>query len=269
VADGITLPGTGQVAATDDVTVNGVAGHVQYVKLVDGTSNGTDALPGTAANGLDVDVTRVIPGTTATALGKAEDAAHADGDTGVLLLGVRNYAGAGADGDYSAVAVAADGHLMTETHLDRLRIQTVSSGLTIATTAYTAGDQVGPMFTLANAARVSGGTGRIVGVTLMDESDIIGAYDVVFCRSNITLAADNAAFSISDADALNVIGLVPLAGAFDIGGNRIAQAFNLSVPYDCSGGTSLYASLITRVGHTFFSVGGVDSLALTVWVERD
>lgn len=58
---------------------------------------------GDATNGLDVDVTRVIPGVTATALGKAEDAAHASGDTGVLSLAVRNDAGsalAGTDADY-------------------------------------------------------------------------------------------------------------------------------------------------------------------------
>jgi hypothetical protein len=267
MADGITLPGTGLVAATDEVTVNGVAGHVQYVKLVDGTSNGTDALPGTAANGLDVDVTRVIPGTTATALGKAEDAAHTDGDTGVLLLGVRGYTGAGTDGDYSAVAVASDGHLMTENHFDRLRIAVDSGGLTIATNAYTAGDQVGTQFTLANAARVSGGTGMIRSVILTSAADIIGAFDVVFTRSSITLAADNAAYAISDTDAKAVIGLVPLAGAYDIGNNRIAQAHNLAIPYDCSGGTSLYASLITRVGHTFFAA--VTDLQLQVFVERD
>lgn len=35
-------------------------------------------------------VNSVIPTVTATALGKAEDAAHASGDTGVMVLGVRN-----------------------------------------------------------------------------------------------------------------------------------------------------------------------------------
>lgn len=35
------------------------------------------------------DITSVIPGVAATNLGKAEDAAHASGDTGVLLLAVR------------------------------------------------------------------------------------------------------------------------------------------------------------------------------------
>ena len=270
MADGVAITaGSGTTIATDEVTVNGVAGHVQYVKLVDGASNGTDGVPGTAANGLDVDVTRVIPGTTATALGKAEDAAHTDGDTGVLMMGVRNYAGAGTDGDYSALSIASDGLLRVDAHRDLVRIadSSAASELTIAATAYTAGDQVGVMFQFANAARATGGTGTLVGMQLTSAADIIGAYDVVLCRSNITLAANNAVFDISDTDALEVIGIVQLAGAFDIGSNRIAQAFNLAIPYDCSGGTTLYAALITRVGHTFF--GAHTDLQLTAWVERN
>lgn len=264
MADNVAITaGSGTTIATDDVA--GV--HYQRVKLVNGTLDATDAIGGDATNGLDVDVTRVIPGTSATHLGKAEDAAHADGDTGVLMLGVRNYTGAGSDGDYSALSTTSTGELRTYAHRDLLRIAVNSGGLTTSVTAYTAGDQVGTQFTLANAARASGGTGTIVGVTLTSAADIIGAYDVVFTRSSITLASDNAAYAISDSDALAVVGLVQLAGAFDIGNNRIAQAFNLAIPYDCSGGTSLYAGLITRVGHTFFAAA--TDLQLTVWVERN
>lgn len=159
------------------------------------------------------------------------------------------------------------GGLHVVSHVDTLRIAVDSGGLTTATTAYTAGDQVGTQFTLASAARASGGTGRIASVVLTSAADIIGAYDVVFMRSSITLAADNAAFAISDAHAKAVLGIVQLAGAFDIGNNRIAQAHNLAIPYDCSGGTSLYAALITRAGHTFF--GATTDLQLQVFVERN
>lgn len=61
-------------------------------------------------------VDSIIPGVTATSLGKAEDAAHVSGDTGVMLLGVRNDASAvltSADGDYSALAVDSAGRLKT------------------------------------------------------------------------------------------------------------------------------------------------------------
>jgi hypothetical protein len=47
------------VASTDEVTIGGVLAQVQRVKLVDGTDGGTELIGGTAANGLEVDVTRI------------------------------------------------------------------------------------------------------------------------------------------------------------------------------------------------------------------
>ena len=67
----------------------------------------------------DVDVTSVVPGTGATNLGKAEDAAHSSGDTGVMALAVRNdvlEALGGSDGDYASLQVTKTGALnVTET----------------------------------------------------------------------------------------------------------------------------------------------------------
>lgn len=78
--------------------------------------NGTtfDRARGDITNGLDVDVTRIIPGTTATALGKAEDAAHTTGDTGVQILAVRKDTAAAladTDGDYAPLEIDANGRL--------------------------------------------------------------------------------------------------------------------------------------------------------------
>lgn len=54
----------------------------------------------------------LYPGTTADSLGKAEDAAHASGDVGILQLGVRNDSGAalsGTDLDYTPIATNSRG----------------------------------------------------------------------------------------------------------------------------------------------------------------
>lgn len=167
------------------------------------------------------------------------------------------------DGDVSATAP-----LNVQTKKDQLRTKVNTSSLTLASTAYTAGDQVGTLLTVANAARASGGGGRITQVMLLDVNDVIGAYDVVFFDQSVTLSGgDNGVFSISDSDADNLIALVQLAGGFDITNNRIAMAQNLSIPYVCVGGTSLYAGLINRFGHTFFTAN--TDLHLHVWVERD
>jgi hypothetical protein len=283
--DVLTLPalvaGTafvGKVQITDgtnDAVVDTVHGdaesntenHLDVAAKLQGYNGTTwDRLRTDTTNGLDVDVTRVIPGTTTTALGKAEDAGHTDADTGVMVLGVRNYAGAGTDGDYSAIRVNSEGMPEVVPRSNLVRVSVTSGGLTTSVTSYTAGDQVGTQFTIAGAARASGGYGWIRSVVLQDLQDIIGAYEVAFFRASVTPAADNAAFSISTTDVLQLVALVPLNGAYDIGATRVAQAHSLAIPYDCSGGTSLYACLQTKGAHTFFS-GGVTQLRLVVQLE--
>ncbi len=116
MSDNVPLPALSGTVATDDVAVNGgSSAQVQFVKLVDGTANGTNGLPGDSTNGLDVDVTRIVPGTGATNLGKAEDAAASSGDTGVFALAVRRDTptSSAAAGDYHEMQVDATGHLWT------------------------------------------------------------------------------------------------------------------------------------------------------------
>lgn len=115
MADNVAITaGAGTTVATDEVNTGGGAAHVQLMKLLDGTDGGTDRIQGTAANGLEVDVTRIVPGTGASNLGKAEDAAHTTGDVGVMALTVRQDTAAalgGTDGDYQPAITDASGRL--------------------------------------------------------------------------------------------------------------------------------------------------------------
>lgn len=120
-------------AALADATANPTVPLVgAALEIFNGTT--WDRVRGDTTNGIDVDVTRlpalaagtnnigdvdvlsVIPGTGATALGKAEDAAHTTGDTGVYALAVRDdspAAHSGTDGDYESLHVNAEGGLWT------------------------------------------------------------------------------------------------------------------------------------------------------------
>jgi hypothetical protein len=235
--------------------------HRQCIVIGDPTATAGVA-PVTAANGLDVDVTRIVPGTGPTNLGKAEDTGHVDGDTGVLILGVRNHSGSNADGDYSALSVSSTGDLHTISRRDTIR---ATASTTSSAATYTAGNQLGTLITLTSAARITGGAGVITGVRLIDSVGSIGAVDVVFFDSTLTLATDNTAFAVSDTDALKCIGLVQLAGSYSFTNNRLAQAFNLAVPYVCSGGTSLFVGLVARGGTTFATAS---TLSLAVTMDR-
>ncbi len=127
----ITVDGT--VAATQSGTwnVNNVSGTVslptgastsakqsdgsQKTQVVDGSGN----VIGSTSNALDVNIKSnatgsVTPGTGAANLGKAEDAPHVSGDTGVMSLGVRNDNAitlTDTDGDYSPIAVDSAGRI--------------------------------------------------------------------------------------------------------------------------------------------------------------
>jgi len=251
----------------DTRTVGTGADEHRQVMVIGDPTTAANVASVDATYGLDVDVSRVVPGTGATNLGKAEDTAHTDGDVGVLFLGVRNhFSGSTTDGDYSAVSVSSYGDLHTVSRRDQIRIATTSAGLTTATTNYASGDTVGTLFTIANAGRITNGGGMITGITLVDAADVLVAIDVVIFDSTVTLAADNAAFAISDADALKIVSIVPLSGSIDIGSNRVGLGQNIAIPYVCNGGTSLYAALICRATMTFFTA--TTDLQLHTYVER-
>ncbi len=107
------IHGADGVNAGDVSSANGLP-----VQVVAALPAGTNAIGKSAANsGIDigdVDVTSIVPGVGATNLGKAEDAAHTSGDTGVMALGVGNVAQSSfaADGDYIPLAVDLKGNLM-------------------------------------------------------------------------------------------------------------------------------------------------------------
>jgi len=114
---------TGAIKTAVETIDNAISGTEMQVDVVASLPAGSAAIGKLAANsGVDigdVDVTSIVPGTGATNLGKAEDAAHSDGDTGVMALAVRNdvlESLGGSDGDYAALQVTKTGSLnVTET----------------------------------------------------------------------------------------------------------------------------------------------------------
>lgn len=245
----------------------GVDEHRQVVVVGD-PATASDVATVTAAAGLRVQPMMINTAGTGLSAFQQEDQPHVDGHAGVMMLGVRNhFSGSTTDGDYAAVSVSTYGDLHTVVRKDVQRIAVTSAGLTTTTPSYTSGDQMGTLFTIANAARISGGGGMITGVTLIDAAAKIGAVDVVFFDSSVTLAADNAAFALSTGTDYNkTVGIAQLAGAYSFTAQRVAQAQNIAIPYVCSSGTSLYAALIPRATTAVF--GAATNLQLVVYLER-
>lgn len=106
--------GTAGSAATGVVSIQGIASMtpVQVSQATPANLNATVVGTGT----FSVQTTSDTPGTGATNLGKAEDAGHTTGDTGVMALGVRNdtlAATTNATADYTQVTTDQAGIVIT------------------------------------------------------------------------------------------------------------------------------------------------------------
>lgn len=116
MADGVTIDNgslTDFTAATDDC---GASGQVALVKLAY-SADGVATLVTADSNGLDVDVTGVVPGTGATNLGKAVGSAAGATDTGVAPLAIRDDTLSSltpAEGDWAPLRVDANGALWVQ-----------------------------------------------------------------------------------------------------------------------------------------------------------
>lgn len=108
----------GTIDTDTSALAGAISGTEVQVDVVGSLPAGTNAIGKLAANsGVDigdVDVTSVVPGTGATALGKAVDDAAGGTDTGIAMLAVRADTPATltpVDGDYVRLRVSSKGHL--------------------------------------------------------------------------------------------------------------------------------------------------------------
>ena len=230
------------------------------VKLAAGT-NGIGKL--TANTGViigDVNVVSNIPGVAATSLGKAEDAAHTSGDTGVMTLAVQRdpVVANGSNNDYVPLISDVSGRLWVRPAPSTVRVQVTP---TISTGIYASGDVIGTLQTITGAGRapISGGfaSGIIQSITVFDKTQAQrAAIDLLFFDRTVTVAADNAAVAMSDADMANCLGVVSI-GPYNTAFpgtplNSISTLINVGLPFVLTAdGTSLFAVAVVRGTPTY------------------
>lgn len=152
------------------------------------------------------------------------------------------------------------------TSLNLATLTGASSGLTTATTAYTDGDTLGAII----AMNMGAASGIIMSATLVDKAGtggVIGAVDCFIFDRSVTLAADNAAHAISDADALFKLGMISFPYPVTETNNRTAHIDSLAVPFVANASNTIYCALVTRSGHTFF--GAATDLQLRLTYSKD
>lgn len=191
-----------------------------------------------------------------------------DGATGDMQIVKLAYS---ADGVETLAQVDANG-LLVNAGPSTLRIEVDSAGLTTASTTYTSGDQLGTELTFANAARVSGQGGVIVGAVLLDKPKVLSGtpadVDLYIFKSSITGASDNSPFDDSDTDMGNRVCRLrfPLTGWDSQSSNASNELQDRAIGYTCAA-TSLYGILVSRTNHNFF--GAATDLRVALTVVRD
>lgn len=249
--------------ASDDPAVaalqtldNAISGSEMQVDVVAALPAGTNAIGKLAANsGVDigdVDVTSIIPGTGATNLGKAEDAAHTSADVGVMALAVLTATPAnrsGTDGDYEPLQVHI-GHLWVAP--PPVTKASVNFNRPANTTAYAANDAVNDNATAGggSSTELSWAIGRSSGIirririkktdqTVATPTIRLWLYDTVFASG----AGDNEAFVHPATDAIGYVDVpVTTAGSDDAVGWA-----DCDIPFT---GATLYGQLQTLSAFT-------------------
>lgn len=149
------------------------------------------------------------------------------------------------------------------TSLNLATLTGASSGLTTSTTAYSDGDTLGAIisFNLGSVGAV------ITSAVLTDKANIVGAVDAFLFDRSVTLASDNAAHAISDADALFKLGLIQFPYPTAETNNRSAHIDSLGIGVVPNASNTIYVALVTRSAHTFFGAAGDLQVRLTYYKD--
>lgn len=141
-------------------------------------------------------------------------------------------------------------------------MQTVVRSLTVSldTSAYANNDLLADTQELTDAVKANDSGGMIQSLTVVDQDDNGQAFDVWILDSNVTFGTENSAPSISDANAVYVLGKIPVAAAdyIDLGGVKVASIRNVGLPIKpAAGGTSIYVAITNGTGTPTYTASGI------------
>lgn len=132
--------------------------------------------------------------------------------------------------------------------------------LSTDTNIYASGDVLADFQEITGFFRVAGDTATIHSVTVIDEDDQGTALDLYVSRTGGTLGTENAAISISDANAreVQVLAIVAAGDFVDTINNRIAtKIINPGLPVGGGASTSLWIGAVVRSGTPTYTATGL------------
>ncbi len=127
----------------------------------------------------------------------------------------------------------------------------------IGTGAHSIADTVGGLFELPNIVRAGGAGGMVATVVLIESTLNSTSTELWLFDRTVTPAADDAAHSISDADANYCVGVIPITSYAASALNSTGTATGANIAFTArDGSTSLFGLLVTR-GAPTYAAGGI------------
>lgn len=115
------------------------------------------------------------------------------------------------------------------------------------TSIYASGDVLAATQVISGVSRMKDLTCVLSGLTLIDEDAQGAELDVVILSADASLGTENAAVSITDANARQILGIINVSEWKDLGAAKVATVLNVNLPIKPADGTqNVYAALITR-----------------------
>lgn len=202
-----------------------------------------------------------------------EDGASADGDRGFGMLAVRKATPAntsGTDGDYEFLQISA-GRLWTTAAIDQATpgttnrvfsnpVRLIEVTLSLDTSAYASGDVLADTQQIDAAFSLADGRGVLHSLMVIDEDDQGAAFDVYILSGSGSMGTENAAPSISDANARTILCRIPVLTSdyADLGGVKVANLSGLNRVVSAASGTDdLYVAVVNGSGTPTFTASGV------------
>ena len=137
---------------------------------------------------------------------------------------------------------------------------------TVSTSAYTAGNVLFATTAIPISVTAGASRGTILAVGIVDRVRTASqTITLTFLRSNVALGTLNSSVSITNTDALEVLGQVAVTTSVDLVNSRYGEVTGLVIPFDLPGG-NLYVAA-TTAGTPTFSAADAIRLRVAMQVE--
>ncbi|WP_376704671.1 hypothetical protein RQ479_07970 [Mesorhizobium sp. ISC25] len=150
-----------------------------------------------------------------------------------------------------------------ENHLGSVGGNTVyiDVALTLDTAIYASGDVLADTQVITNAMRVADGLGVLQSIAVIDQDDQKAAINIFLLSANVPMGTENLPPSISDVNALQILGApisIGTADYFDLGGASVAGKDAIGKVVKPAAGTrNLYVAVVNGTGTPTYTATGV------------